>query len=166
MNWFIAVLGFLVVQRLAELWLANRNTRQLLADGAVEHGREHYVLFVVLHTAWLAGMVLLAPEDPPFQPILFAVFVTLQLGRIWVIATLGRFWTTRIIVPADTPPITGGPYRFVKHPNYMVVVGEIAVVPLMVGMWELAIVFSVLNAALLWLRIGVENRTLRERRNG
>lgn len=166
MNWFLIILGFLVLQRLAELWLANRNTQRLMAEGAVEHGREHYVLFVVLHTAWLAAMVLLAPEDPPFLPVLFTAFVLLQLGRVWVIATLGRYWTTRIIVPTSAPLITGGPYRWVKHPNYLVVIGEIAVVPLMAGMWELALVFSALNATLLWLRIGVENSTLKQRLKG
>lgn len=163
MSWFTAVLAFLIVQRLSELWLANRNTARLLAEGAVESGRDHYFLFVILHTAWLGGMILLAPEDPMFSPLLFAVFVALQLGRVWVIATLGKYWTTRIISLPDAPLVSKGPYRFVQHPNYLVVVGEIAVVPMLAGMWELAILFSILNAALLWLRIRVENTTLSTR---
>ena len=164
MNWFMAVIGFLIAQRLAELWLANRNTARLMADGAIEHGREHYFLFVTLHTGWLVAMVLMAPTDPPFLPLLFAAFVVLQLGRVWVIATLGRFWTTRIIEVPGAPLVTGGPYRFVNHPNYFVVIGEIAVVPLMAGLWEIALVFSVLNAVLLWIRIRVENQSLAKRK--
>lgn len=164
MNWFIAVLGFLIVQRLAELWLANRNTARLMAEGAIEHGKEHYFLFVALHTGWLVAMVLLAPADPPFLPALFVAFVLLQLGRVWVIASLGRYWTTRIIEVPDAPLVSKGPYRFVKHPNYLVVIGEIAVVPMLAGLWEVAVVFSVLNAALLWIRIRVENQSLETRK--
>lgn len=163
MNWFIAVLGFLVVQRLAELWLANRNTARLMAEGAVEHGREHYFLFVVLHTAWLVAMIVLAPADAAFPPLLFAAFVALQLGRVWVIATLGRYWTTRVIEVPGAPLVSKGPYRFVRHPNYIVVIGEIALVPMLAGLWQIAVIFSVLNAALLWLRIRVENRSLDQR---
>jgi methyltransferase len=163
MSWFIGVLAFLIVQRLTELWLANRNTARLLANGAVEHGREHYFLFVMLHTAWLVGMILAAPDNPAFTPLLFVAFVLLQLGRVWVIVTLGRFWTTRIISVPDAPLVASGPYRFVRHPNYLVVIGEIAIVPMLAGMWELAVIFSVLNAALLWHRIRVENQSLDQR---
>jgi methyltransferase len=163
MNWFIAVLAFLIVQRLAELWLANRNTARLMAEGAVEHGREHYFLFVVLHTGWLVAMILLAPEDPVFPAPLFVLFVLLQLGRVWVIATLGRYWTTRVISVPDAPLVRNGPYRFVRHPNYLVVIGEIALVPMLAGLWEVAAVFSLLNAVLLWHRIRIENRSLDQR---
>lgn len=163
MSWFMAVMAFLIVQRLAELWLANRNTARLLANGAVEVGRDHYALFVILHTSWLAVIILIAPDDPPFTPVLLAAFILLQLGRVWVIASLGRYWTTRIISVPDAPLVRHGPYRWVRHPNYLVVVGEIAVVPMMAGLWQVAVVFSILNAALLWYRIRVENGSLANR---
>lgn len=161
---FYYVLAFLVIQRLSELVIANRNTRRLLAEGATEHGRNHYFLFVVLHTAWLVGMILLVPQDAPFNVPLLLVFVLLQLGRVWVLMTLGKYWTTRIITLPEAPLLKSGPFRFVRHPNYLVVVGEIAVVPLIAGMWELAVVFSVLNAILISYRIRIEDDVLGSRR--
>ena len=161
---FLAVIGFLILQRLAELWLANRNTKRLLAEGAVETGARHYPLFVVLHTAWIAAMILMAPQDGEIAPLLLAVFVMLQALRVWIIATLGRYWTTRIITIPGAPLVRRGPYRLFRHPNYLVVIGEIAVVPLMIGMWEIALVFSVLNVALILWRVRVEEQALSPRR--
>ncbi|WP_417513528.1 isoprenylcysteine carboxyl methyltransferase family protein [Minwuia sp.] len=165
MTVFHVVLAALIVQRLAELWLANRNTRRLLADGATEHGRAHYPLFVLLHTSWIAALIWFAPADAEVNPVLLIAFVLLQGGRIWVISTLGRYWTTRVINVPDAPVITGGPYRFVRHPNYLVVIGEIAVVPLMVGLWQIALVFSILNLMLIAWRIRIEDRALQDRRD-
>lgn len=166
MGAFHLVLAFLVVQRLAELVLARRNTARLLAEGAVEHGRGHYPLFILLHGGWLVALVLLAPADAAIHLPLFIVFVVLQLGRVWVITSLGRYWTTRIITVPDAPLVKRGPFRFVRHPNYMVVIGEIAVVPLMVGLWEVALVFSSLNFILLAWRIRAEEEALAPRRSG
>lgn len=166
MGAFHLVLAFLVVQRLAELVLARRNTARLLAEGAVEHGRGHYPLFILLHGGWLVALVLLAPADAAIHLPLFIVFVVLQLGRVWVITSLGRYWTTRIITVPDAPLVKRGPFRFVRHPNYMVVIGEIAVVPLMVGLWEVALVFSSLNLILLAWRIRAEEEALSPRRSG
>ena len=155
----IAILAFVTLQRLSELLLANTNTRCLLAMGAREYGRAHYPLIVALHGAWLGALWWLAPGRPIHIPflILFALF---QLGRMWVIRTLGDRWTTRIIVLPGAPLITGGPFRFVNHPNYLVVMGEIAVLPLVFGLWPLALLFSLLNAAVLWVRVRAENRAL------
>ncbi len=166
MNLFHLVLAVLIVQRLAELVLANRNTRRLLAAGAEEHGRRHYPLFVLLHGGWIVALVLLTPADATIQPVLLVAFVLLQLGRVWVIATLGKYWTTRIITVPGAPLVLRGPFRLVRHPNYLVVVGEIAVVPLMIGLWQVAVVFSVLNLALLAWRIRIEEQALQPRRAG
>lgn len=154
-----AILGFVTLQRLAELILSQRNTRRLLADGAREHGAAHYPLLVALHAAWLAALWYWAPGRAVDLPLL-ALFALLQLGRVWVIATLGARWTTRIIVPPDAPLVRSGPYRLVNHPNYIIVALEIAVLPLVFGLVGLALLFSLLNAAILFIRIRAENRAL------
>ena len=156
----VAILAFVTAQRLVELWLSNRNTARLLADGAVEHGARHFPLIVGLHVLWLAALWWLAPGRPVSLAWL-AVFVLLQLGRVWVLATLGPRWTTRIIIPPDAPLVRAGPYRLVNHPNYVVVVGEIAVLPLVFGLWQVAVIFTLLNAAVLTIRIRAENAALR-----
>jgi methyltransferase len=160
---FAWIMGLVILQRLGELALAGANTRRLLARGAREVGRAHYPLFVLLHGSWLAAMVLTTP--PRTQPIwpLIAVFVALQLARVWVIATLGPYWTTRIITLDSAPVVRRGPFRFIRHPNYAVVVGEIAVLPLAFHDWAIAIVWSVLNALLLRHRIRMEGAALAPR---
>jgi len=162
--WITLVL--VAVQRLGELAYAARNTRRLLARGAVEIGRAHYPLFILLHGGWLVAIAALIPAaTPPVWPLL-ALFVLLQAGRIWVVATLGPYWTTRIITLPAVPLVARGPYRFVRHPNYLVVTGEIAVLPLAFGAWQIALAFSVLNALLLAWRIRIENGTLAVRPGG
>ncbi|WP_416896983.1 MAG: isoprenylcysteine carboxyl methyltransferase family protein [Minwuia sp.] len=164
MTAFYGVLAFLIVQRLAELWLANRNTRRLLAEGAEEHGASHYPFFVVLHTTWIVAMAVTVPAEGDIDLWLLGAFAVLQLLRVWVIASLGRFWTTRIVTVPGAPLVRRGPYRLYRHPNYLVVMGEIAVVPLMAGLWEIAVVFSVLNFALILWRVRIEDLVLAERR--
>ena len=154
--WLIA---YLALQRVVELGLAKRNTVQLRAAGGVEFGASHYPFIVVLHGFWLLALWLFG-HDRSVDPIWLAVFILLQLSRIWVITSLGQCWTTRVIVVPGTPPISRGPYRWLRHPNYAVVAGEIAVVPLALGLPLLALGFSTANAALLVYRIGVENRAL------
>jgi methyltransferase len=155
----IAILGFVTFQRLAELALARGNTRALLARGAFEHAPGHYPLIVAVHSTWLAALWWLAPGRSVHLPLL-VLFVLLQLGRVWVIRTLGHRWTTRIIILPGAPLVTGGPFRFVSHPNYLVVIGELAVLPLVFGLWQVAVVFSLLNAAVLWVRIRAESSAL------
>ena len=160
MNALYGLIGFIIVQRLAELAYARRNTARLLARGAVETGAEAYPLFILLHGGWLAAMLLLIDPDTPASLPLVALFAALQAARLWVITTLSGRWTTRIIVPPGEPRITHGPYRFMKHPNYGVVIAEIAVAPLIFGAWGLALVFSALNLALIAHRITQENAAL------
>jgi len=155
----IFILALVTLQRLGELWLSNRNTRRLLARGAHEIGASHYPLIVATHVLWLGALWWLAPARA-IDAFWLALFVLLQLVRIWVLATLGPRWTTRIIVMPGAPLVRRGPYRFVNHPNYLIVVGEIASLPLAFGLWELALIFTLLNAAVLTLRIGEENRAL------
>jgi methyltransferase len=155
----IAILAFVTFQRLAELVLARQNTARLLAMGAREHAPGHYPLIVAVHTLWLASLWWLAPGRPIHWP-LFILFVLLQLGRVWVLRTLGPRWTTRIIVLPGAPLVTRGPFRFVSHPNYLVVIGEIAVLPLVFGLWQVAALFTVLNALVLTIRIRAESRAL------
>lgn len=153
------LIGFVAAQRLAELALAQWNTRRLRATGGVEFGAAHYPIMVALHAFWLLALWL-AGHAHAVDPVWLAVFVVLQAGRLWVIASLGRRWTTRIIVLPGAAPITGGPYRFVKHPNYLIVALEIAVVPLALGLPGLALGFSLANAAILAYRIRIENEAL------
>lgn len=155
----ILILGFVTLQRLGELVLSNRNTRSLMALGAREVGRDHYPYMVALHAAWLAGLWWLAPGRP-VGLVMLIVYALLQVLRVWVIASLGRRWTTRIIVLPHAPLVRRGPYRFLSHPNYVVVAGEIAVLPLMFGLVWYALLFSGLNAVLLYVRIRTENAAL------
>jgi methyltransferase len=155
----IIILALVTLQRLGELWLSNRNTRALLDQGAREVGASHYPLIVAVHATWLAALWWLAPGQP-IALVWLALYVLLQAARIWVLTSLGPRWTTRIIVLPDAPLVKAGPYRFVSHPNYVVVASELAVLPLVWGLWPVALIFSALNAAILAVRIREENRAL------
>ena len=158
-GWGAALLGFLTLQRIAELWWAQQNERRLFAAGGVEYGRSHLLLIVLLHAAWLIGMWALA-YDRPVEPAFFVIVVLLQIARFWVLATLGRRWTIRIIVVPGEKLVARGPYRWLRHPNYTVVTGEFAAVPLALGLPLYALIFSILNAAVLAVRIPAENAAL------
>lgn len=151
-------IAFLVLQRLGELVMARRNTRRLLARGAVEHGAAHYPLIVALHTAWLVSIAVFG-WGQPVHPGWLVAFALLQLFRLWILSTLGPRWTTRIIV-LDEPLVRRGPFRVLRHPNYTLVVLEIAVAPMVLGLAWVALVFSLLNAAVLAIRIRAENAAL------
>lgn len=163
MNWLYLFVALVALQRLAELAYAKRNETRLRRLGGVEHGRRHYPLFVLLHGGWLAALVLLVPPDAVPNWPLIGVFVCLQLGRVWVIASLGRYWTTRVITLPGAPLVRSGPYRWLRHPNYLLVMAEIAVLPLAFGALGIASVFTIANAGLLWHRIRVENQALAPR---
>ncbi|MBS2015602.1 MAG: isoprenylcysteine carboxyl methyltransferase family protein [Deltaproteobacteria bacterium] len=153
------------LERVVELVLSKRHAKAMLARGAVEEGKEHYPVMVVLHTAFLLGC-LLEPWllDRPFVPALgipmAIVAVLSQSLRWWAITTLGEHWNTRVIVLPGAPRITGGPYRFFSHPNYVAVVAEGVALPLVHSAWSTALLFTLANAALLFVRIRVEDRAL------
>ncbi len=155
----IVILALVTLQRLGELVLARRNTARLLARGAHEEAPGHYPLIVAVHALWLASLWWLTPGREIVWPLI-GLFVLLQLGRLWVLATLGERWTTRIIVLPGERLVARGPFRLVRHPNYVVVVVEIAVLPLAFGLWQVALIFSLLNAAVLAIRIRAEERAL------
>ena len=153
------ILSLVTLQRLGELLLAERNTRRLLAQGAHEVGRAHYPFVVAVHAGWLVTLWLLGP-GPPIHVLPLIVYLLLQVARVWVIAALGKRWTTRIIILPGAPLVRSGPYRWFDHPNYLIVIGEIALLPLVFGLPVVAAFFSVLNAIVLWVRIREENQAL------
>ena len=155
----IVILALVTLERLFELALARRNTARLLSQGAREHSPGHYPLIVGVHVLWLAALWWLA-RSRPVDGFWLALFVLVELARAWVLVTLGPRWTTRIIVLPNAPLVRGGPYRFLNHPNYWVVVAEIAILPLVFGLWQVALVFTVVNAAVLAVRIRAENGAL------
>ena len=154
----VLLLGAVTAERLAELWLARRNTALLIAQGAREFAPGHYPAIVVLHALWLASLWLFGWAHP-LNSIWLVIFLVLQVLRAWILMTLGRRWTTRIVVLPGAPLLSNGPYRFLSHPNYFVV-GEIAILPLCLGLPLVAAVFSIANAVILTIRVRAENAAL------
>jgi len=159
-GWGSALLLYVTLQRLAELWWAGGNERRISAAGGIEYGKSHWPAMVALHAIWLVGLWGLA-YDRPVDLVYLALFVLAQIARIWVLATLGRRWTTRVFVVPGEHPVRRGPYRYLRHPNYAVVVAEIAFVPLALGLPFYALIFSVLNAVVLVVRLRAENAALK-----
>ncbi len=160
------ILLAVAVQRLGELVYSNSNTKRLLAEGGTEVGQSHYPVMIAIHTGWLITMIVLAISKPIENQIvwpLIGAYAVVQVGRFWVLHSLGRYWSTKVIDIPDAPLIRTGPYRWIKHPNYVVVVLEVALLPMAFQMWEVAVIFSVLNAAILTWRIKVENQALNKR---
>jgi methyltransferase len=153
------ILVLVTLQRAGELVVARRNTQRLIARGAIEISAGHYPLVVAVHAAWLISLWLFG-RDQPVSAIALAAYLVLQGLRGWVFWTLGARWTTRIVVIPGETLVTAGPYRYLSHPNYAVVTGEIAVLPLVFYLPWLAAIFTALNAAVLAIRIRAENRAL------
>jgi methyltransferase len=153
------ILGLVTAQRAGELILSHYNTRRLMARGAVEVAPRHYPLVVAVHATWLIALWAFG-HDRPVQMIALVFYLALQALRFWVMRTLGPRWTTRIIVLPGERLISAGPYRYLAHPNYAVVVGEIALLPLALSLPWLAAIFTILNAPVLFIRIRAENRAL------
>ncbi len=164
MNAAPVLLALVTIERLAELWLARRNTHTLIQAGAFEVAAGHYGLIVAVHAAWLAVLWVYGATQP-LNGFWLAVFLALQIGRVWVLATLGRRWTTRIIIVQDAPLVASGPYRYVSHPNYLIVIGEVAALPLALGLPVVAAIFSVANAMVLSIRVRAENAALEKVRD-
>lgn len=154
----------LVVERIVELVLSKRNAAKAFARGGVEVGQAHYRVMTAFHTLFLIACVV---EAKPFDNVLFFAFLpgalAAQALRWWAIRTLGERWNTRVIVVPGAEPVTQGPYRFMKHPNYLAVVIELFCVPMMMGAFFTAVFFSVGNAVLLWVRIRAEEKALGEK---
>jgi methyltransferase len=157
-------LGLVLLQRVVELVWARRNTIRLRRLGGVEADAEGYPYFVLLHAGWLVSLALFVPAaTPPIWPLL-GLFVLLQLGRLWVISSLGHHWTTRIVTLPREPLVQTGPFRWFRHPNYLLVIAEIAVLPLAFGAVPIAVSFSALNVVLILRRIRIEESVLAPRR--
>ena len=154
----VLFLAFIILQRLSELAISKANTKRLLARGAFEVGANHYPAMVAMHSAWIICLVVFG-YNQPISLFWLALFALLQLFRVWILASLGSRWTTRIII-LEEPLVTRGPFKFIRHPNYTLVVAEIIVAPMVLGLWWVAVLFTVLNAAMLWVRIGAEERAL------
>lgn len=158
------VMALVVIQRLGELVIAGRNTRRLLARGGREIGAGHYPVMVAMHASWLAAIAFTTPVDTQPDRTLLAAYLVLQFARVWVIVTLGEYWTTRVITVDDAPLVAKGPFRFVRHPNYLIVTAEIALLPLAFHNIWVAVIFTVLNQLMLRHRIRVEQAALDLRR--
>ena len=155
------ILALVTAQRGGELLLSRTHTEALMARGAVEIAPGHYPLMVAVHTAWLISLWAFG-YDQPIDIIALVIYLALQVLRVWVMATLGARWTTRIIVLPNAPLVTSGPYRYLRHPNYAVVAGEIAILPLTLQLPAVAVIFTLLNAGVLLIRIRAENQALDE----
>jgi methyltransferase len=154
------ILALVTLQRLVELYIAQRNTKRLLANGGIEVSSGHYPLIVLFHAAWLGGLWYMVWGEVVSWPLALA-YLVLQAARGWIIAALGSRWTTRIIVvPGETLSVAG-PYKYFRHPNYMIVAAEIFILPLVFHMWWFAIIFGCINLALLFWRIREEERALK-----
>ncbi len=165
MSWLFLVLGLVALQRLGELVWSRRNERRLRDAGAVEAGRGHYPLLVLLHAGWLAAMPVLISSETPPDPWLLAAYVAVQGLRLWTMASLGPYWTTRILTLPGAPLVRRGPYRWLRHPNYVVVAAEVALLPLVFGAVGIALIFSAANLILLAIRIRAEDAALAPRRS-
>lgn len=160
---FTIFIIFLILLRLGELLLARRNEQWLLRHGAVEYGKGHYRYIVMLHILFFVSLsieYIFTPAKYYSIPLLLLYFLLLAF-KAWVIGSLGKCWNTKIFRIVGCPLVKKGPYRFLKHPNYMVVIAEIALIPLIFHLYITAIVFSLLNALMLYIRIREENKALR-----
>jgi methyltransferase len=158
--YFIIFIAFLVFQRFTELYISRRNEKWLLSQGAIEYGREHYPYIVALHTLFIASLIAeyYLSGGPPMSCIFLLLFVLLLTFKYWVLSSLGLYWNTKIYRIPGKVAIRKGPYKLFKHPNYVDVVLEIAIIPLVFQLYYTAVIFSVLNAIVLSVRIKVENK--------
>jgi methyltransferase len=163
---FSIFISVMIVQRLLELVIARRNERWMKSQGAIEFGMKHYQYIVLMHSLFFAFLlfekITFSRELSSFWPLLAAVFVCAQLIRVWAISSLGSYWNTKIIVLPNVDVVRKGPYRYLKHPNYLVVSLELLVVPLLFGAYITAVLFTLLNILMLSIRIPAEEKALRE----
>jgi methyltransferase len=159
----IVILALVTLQRLSELIIARRNTLGLLAKNAIEHGASHYPVMVLLHASWLVGLWWFGWNAPVIWPLMI-IYFALQGFRIWILATLGARWTTRIMTVPNETLVVKGPYRFMRHPNYVLVLLEVPLLPLALSLNAFALIYGVLNVAMLAWRIKIEESALQPSR--
>ncbi len=158
--YFIIFIILFIVQRLSELYIARRNEKWLLGEGAVQYGQEHYPFIVALHTLFIVSIIVeyLLRGLPPISWVFLGAFLVVLSFKFWALSSLGKYWNTKIYRIPGVYPVKKGPYKFLKHPNYMEVVCEIAIIPLVFHLYYTAIIFTILNAVMLTVRITVENK--------
>jgi methyltransferase len=158
--YFLIFISFFTLQRLSELFIARRNEKWLLAQGAVEYGQSHYPYMIAMHTLFIFSLIaeFILDGQPHISWLFLGIFFAVLLFKYWALSSLGKYWNTKIYRIPGVYPVKKGPYKFLTHPNYMEVVCEIAVIPLVFHLYYTAIVFSLLNAAMLTVRISEENR--------
>ncbi len=161
---FALFYAFIVTQRVVELGIAKRNEQWILAKGAKEYGKGHYKYMVSLHvvflTCFLLEVILLERTLSPFWPVILTLFIVTQSLRLWAIQSLGRYWNTKVLILPDASIVKAGPYKFLRHPNYTIVVLEFLLIPLMFHAFYTAVLFTILNAWMLSVRIPLEERAL------
>jgi len=163
---FYVVFGIVVIQRLIELIISKQNEKWLLSKGAVEYGASHYKYIVIMHTCFFLSLLLEFNISDRYKELnilnytFLVFFILLQFGRVWVLASLGKFWNTKIFRIRGVELVKKGPYKFFKHPNYIVVIFEILILPLIFDLYYTAIIFTVLNGLMLSVRIKEENKAL------
>lgn len=166
MTFFYLFLCLIVAQRLTELWIARRNEQWMKEKGAREFGQNHYPIMILIHCGFFVSLslevLLLHKQLSALSYLFFTLFLIAQFIRIWIIATLGKYWNTKIIVLPNTSLIAKGPYKYMKHPNYLIVTLEFILIPLMFHAYYTLILFSLLNTVILRVRIPLEEKVLRE----
>ncbi len=157
--YFILFISFLILQRLSELYIAGRNEKWLLQNGAIQYGQNHYPFMVAMHTLFIVSLIVeYNLMGGAFSYGFLIAFLLILAFKFWALSSLGKYWNTKIYRIPGVYPVKKGPYKIFKHPNYMEVVCEIAIIPLVFHLYYTAIIFSVLNAAMLTVRISVENK--------
>jgi methyltransferase len=166
MTLFFFVVGFVIIQRIVELFVARHNELWIRAQGGYEAGAGHYPFMVAIHVGFFISLIIeylvFVRSSPSYWALLFVIFLALQMMRVWVISSLGRFWNTKILVLPGAQVVKKGPFHFIRHPNYVVVTLEIITIPLMFGAYFTALVFTLLNIVILWVRIPIEEAALKE----
>jgi methyltransferase len=157
---FIVFISFFILQRLSELFIARRNEKWLLSQGAIQYGQDHYPFMIALHSLFIVAIIgeFILRGQPPINWLFLILYLLVLSFKFWALSSLGKYWNTKIYRVPGVYPVKKGPYKFLKHPNYMEVVCEVAIIPLVFHLYYTAIVFSILNAAMLWVRISVENK--------
>ena len=158
--YFIVFISFFIIQRISELFIARRNEKWLLSHGAIQYGQSHYPFMIALHTLFIISIIAeyILRLQPPIDWLFLVLFVVVLSFKFWALSSLGKYWNTKIYRIPGVYPVKRGPYKFLKHPNYIEVVCEIAIIPLVFHLYYTAIIFTLLNAVMLWVRIGVENK--------